>query len=44
VDLADTSVFPSTQLPVEPDCEREAGGLDTDCTLTTAPVGESRQG
>lgn len=44
VDLADTSLFSSTQLPHEADCDREAGGLDMHCPLPTAPTAESRQG
>ena len=44
MDLADTSMFPSAQLPLGSDCDREAGGLDTDCTLPTGPPGESRHG
>ena len=37
MDLADTSMFSSAQLPLGSDCDREAGGLDTDCTLPTGP-------
>jgi hypothetical protein len=44
VDLADTSVFPSTQMPPGHDCEREAEGMDTDCALPRAPATESGQG
>ena len=42
VDLADTDVFPSSQMPLGPDSEHEAGAVDTDCALPTAPVAESR--
>lgn len=44
VDLADTSVFPSTQMPHEADFDREAGGLDMHCPLPTTLASESRQG
>ena len=44
VDLANTSEFPSTQMPHVPDCERGADGMDRDVGLQTAPETELGHG